>query len=246
MKVNKKVFQFCCECAILFCRYFWIPDPAMNILSAQPAMSERVALQIRKAILAGNLAPSSRIRQEVIAKRLGVSRQPIRHALLVLEREGLVRILPNKGAIVSPLDRRLIMEIYEFREAVEAHVAEKVALRTNFDPAPLLKIIRQARAAIQIRNLEKLISLDLAFHNHLYLAAGNRVISEVMRAQWDHIRRAMLATLTVASYRKKAWDEHSAIVDAITRRQSTRARQLAIRHLASARTLFEADLSESI
>lgn len=83
----------------------------MRNIRTQPGMTTRAAAEIRSAILNGKLAPAARIRQEDLAERLGISRQPVRHALLMLEREGLVRIVPKHGAIVAPLERKLILEI---------------------------------------------------------------------------------------------------------------------------------------
>lgn len=208
----------------------------MNLIAPQPAYSLRAAAEIRAAILNGSLPPGARIRQEELAARLGVSREPVRHALLLLEREGLVSSV-NRGAMVSPVDLPLIGEIYEFREVVEGYVAAKVASRKDFNPAALRRIVAQGRRAARSGPLGRLIALDLAFHNELYLAAGNRVVINVMKTQWDHIRRAMRMTLKVRSYRRQVWNEHAAILQAIARRQPARARKLAASHMRRASLL---------
>ena len=85
-------------------------------------------------------------------------------------------------------------------------------------------------------------SLDLAFHTSLYDAAGNRVIAEVMRQQWRHIRRVMGATLAVTGYRRRVWEQHAAILEAIVRRDEAGARELAAAHTRGARELLTANI----
>ncbi len=199
-------------------------------------VSARAADEIRTAILNGSLPPGSRIRQEELASRLGVSREPIRQALVVLEREGLVNNM-NRGAIVAPLDPPMIGEIYELRQALESYITGKVAARKDFDPTVLREIIVQGRKAVEEGDLEKLIELDLAFHSEIYRASKNRVVVDVMHTQWSHIRRAMLMTLTIQNYRKQVWDEHTAILGAIVHRQVSRARSLAATHMRRAADL---------
>lgn len=208
----------------------------MNPISPQPMFSSRAAEEIREAILNGNLPPGSRIRQEDLAARLGVSREPIRQALAVLEREGLVNNV-NRGAIVAPFDIQMLEEIYEFRQAVESSVAGKVAARKDFDPTKLREIIVLGRKAVQDGMLDRLIDLDLDFHSELYRASQNRVVVDVMQTQWGHIRRAMRITLTIQNYRKQVWDEHEAILEAIVDGKVARARTLAAAHTRHAAVL---------
>jgi DNA-binding GntR family transcriptional regulator len=208
----------------------------MNPISPQPMFSSRAAEEIREAILNGNLPPGSRIRQEELAARLGVSREPIRQALAVLEREGLVTNV-NRGAIVAPYDIKMIEEIYEFRQAIESSIAGKVAARKDFDPLKLREIVMLGRKAVQDGLMDRLIDLDLDFHSELYRASQNRVVADVMQTQWGHIRRAMRMTLTIQNYRKQVWDEHEAILEAIVHGKVARARTLAAAHTRHAAVL---------
>ncbi len=213
----------------------------MKPLAAALPLPTRVAAEVRAAILAGALAPGARIKQEALAAELGVSREPVRQALLLLEREGLIRTAPRRGAVVAPLDRQTIRDLYELREAIEGLVAAKVAARRDLDPAPLREIVARGRAAARGGSLARLIDLDLEFHTALYEAAGNRVVAEVMRGQWSHVRRLMGMTLGSAGYRAQAWDEHAALVDAIAVHRAALARAIAARHARAARAhLLEA------
>ena len=100
-------------------------------LRRTPMVSD-AAEQIRSAILDGSLVPGSRIAQDQIAAQLGVSRLPIRQALLVLQSEGLVLLDHNRGAMVAPLDVKFISDLFDFRAVVDAQVAAMLAARRGF------------------------------------------------------------------------------------------------------------------
>jgi DNA-binding GntR family transcriptional regulator len=167
----------------------------------------------------------------------------VRQALVILEQEGLVCNGVRRRAVVAPVDPGLIAEIYGFREVIEAYTAERAA-ETAFDPKSLREIIVLGRKAVQAGAVDKLIELDLRFHNQLYQASANRVVMEVMRTQWAHIRRAMMITLSMNEYRAKAWDEHEAILDAVVARQPSRASNLAAAHARNARAFITGDLGK--
>jgi DNA-binding GntR family transcriptional regulator len=207
----------------------------MRALTRAPTISKRAVTEIRTAILTGNLPPGSPIHQEKLAAKLGVSREPVRKALVLLEQEGLVNIV-GRSVIVAPVDDQFITEIYGFREVVEGYVAALVAARKDFDARRLRRILASGRKSVGSSSVDRLIELDQAFHNELYRASENRVVLEVMETQWNHIYRAMIADLSMDSFQKHSWDEHARIVDAILRRQVARARTLASAHIRAALT----------
>ena len=198
----------------------------------------RVANEIRAAILCGDLPPGSRVKQEDLAAQLGVSREPVRQALLLLQREGLVHAQPNRSVLVAPLDRQVISDLYGFREGVESAVVTTLARGPRFDLAPLQELITRGRAAIRAGYTNELIDLDMSFHTSLYEATGNRVIVEVMRGQWSHIRRVMAMVLGRAAYRQRVWDEHEAIVKAIRARRESAARSAVCGHIQGAKEML--------
>jgi len=209
-------------------------------------VSDVVTARIRRAILDGVLAPGSRVRQEELADRLGVSRAPIREALVLLEREGFVKTERWRGTVVTALNADLVGEIYDFRSAIDAYVASILAARGNFDPAPFDALASEGQIAVGKGDLLRLIDLDSRFHMGLYKAVGNRLLVDVMQTQWRHIQRAMAATLSTAGYPKRVWHEHKAIVEAIVRGQTKRASHLAHAHTANARTILVESLTESV
>lgn len=199
--------------------------PAVNVVTGE----------LRQAILTGSLRPGQKLRQEDLAAQLGVSRMPVRQALAVLEREGLVETDRSRVATVKPLSADYIRDVYKFREVLERYVAETLASRRLALPNAR-EILTSAKAVIANRDTSQAIELDIAFHTHLYDAVGNHVLSEVMRHQWTHIRRVMFMGLFVglSGFRDSVWDEHAAILDAIENGDVERAGNVAASHMVSA------------
>jgi len=210
----------------------------MKPIAVKSVMPVRAAEEIRGAILSGALLPGTRIKQEELAARLGVSREPVRQALLLLQREGLVSTEPGRTATVARLDRRVIADVYEFREVVDGLVAAKVAKRPGLGLANLDEIVVRGREAVRVRSVRRLIDLDIAFHVGLYEAANNRVLIDVMRDQWNHIRRVVAMVLGEPSYRERVWDEHAAILQAIRSGKAQRARAAAAHHARAAKLML--------
>ena len=130
-------------------------------------MGDVVVDQLRSAILSGALRPGSRIKQEALADQLGVSRAPVRQALLVLEREGLIKSGVT-GAIVAPVDRTMIVDLYAFRGIIESYVASTLAAQRDFNPKRHNRVVGAGRRAALAGDVSRLIELDLEFHTGLY------------------------------------------------------------------------------
>jgi DNA-binding GntR family transcriptional regulator len=158
----------------------------------------------------------------------------------MLEHEGFVRAIPRRGTIVAPLERSLILDIYNLREIVEPGVTAQLAQRKDFDVQPLRQLIKRGRAAVESGGVPMLIDLDLEFHMLVYQSLENRVITEMMQVQFGHLRRAVHSILTVQKYRQKAWDEHEAIVEALACHKAPEAASWATIHVQDARELLAA------
>lgn len=208
----------------------------MRRIKRGSGLTEQTADRIRMAILRGDLAPGTRVRQEELAARLAVSRAPVRQALVLLQREGVIEIDPSRGAAVARLDADLIRDLYDFREGVERHVAETLARRDDVAWATIRDIVAAGRSAISSDDvsISTAIDLDLRFHTALYEAVGNRILCDVMRGQWINMRRVIAATLTLEGYARQIWDEHAAILDAIMSHDAARAGALSAAHTRTA------------
>lgn len=201
-------------------------------LKREPA-ADLAVKELRTAILTAVLPPGHRIKPEELAAQLGVSRMPIRQALSILEREGLVKADRWRGTVVTPLDSALILNIYDLRGILERAVAASIAQK-SFDSAQVRGIIALGRQVVTSGDITRSLELDLNFHTALYDAFGNRVLSDVIVGMWGHVRRVMHAAVIAPAYRTQIWDEHEAIVDAIDDHDPERAAMVAGEHIASA------------
>jgi DNA-binding GntR family transcriptional regulator len=220
----------------------------MKAITRKPVVME-VANQIRAAILDGGLVPGRKIAQDELATELGVSRLPIRQALLVLQREGLVFLDHGRGAVVAPIDVKFISDLFDYRATVDGYVAAVLAARPAFDPSVLRRIVREGREAA--RRGESRRDLIMEFHTAQYRAVGNQVLGRIMEPLLDHVQRVVtfVQGSAVASGHERqrkslagkgqsglrsqveTWAEHAEIVEAIAGRRVGRARALAKSHV---------------
>ena len=219
----------------------------MKTIRRKPVVHD-VANQIRAAILDGGLMPGSKIAQDELAAELGVSRLPIRQALLVLQREGLVFLDHGRGAVVAPLDIKFISDLFDCRAVVDGYVAAILAGRADFDVSPLREIVRAGRDAA-LRG-ERRLDLVREFHLTQYEAVGNQVLITIMKPLLDHVQRVVIfvqaATAKNTARQRRAlsrsaqqglrsqnqtWQEHADIAEAIAAGRVGRARALARGHV---------------
>lgn len=200
---------------------------ALVRLQAAPDLVEQVYRALLDAISSGALAPGERLTQEDVARRLAVSRQPVLQALRLLKKDGLVHDAPGRGVWVAPLDATGITSVYQVRGALDALAARLAAERRATLDARLLE---RGRKAARARQVTAMIEADVAFHNAIYAASHNPLIGPSAQLHWQHIRRAMGATLQQSALRATVWDEHAAIAEAIAAGDAARAEHLALEH----------------
>ena len=190
----------------------------MQPLDPQPALIDRAYEQLVEAIADGTLAPGQRIRQEELGRALGVSRQPISHALQLLKQQKLVEENGRRGLVVSAIDAARVRELYQVRGALDALAARLAAERI----AEKVISMEQRRAAQRAlasglalqpdAPVLAFIHADVAFHTALYCLSGNRAIEDTVAAQWPHLKRSMGAVLDDPQQRPLVWAEHREIL----------------------------------
>lgn len=212
-------------------------------LNPAPNLIQQVYDRILSAIVDRSLAPGHRIRQQELAEQLGVSRQPVSHALHLLHRQGLVVESGRKGFQVTPLDPARIRQLYEVRSALDGLAAGLAAAHAGSDAAgraALAEALAAGRAIDGGTPLADLIALDVDFHRALYRLSGNPAIEEMAGPHWPHMRRSMAAVLTDPDYRIRAWAEHAAIAGRVLAGDAAGAEAAARDHaLAAGRTTEE-------
>jgi DNA-binding GntR family transcriptional regulator len=192
----------------------------------------RVADVLRERIARGALRPGSRLIELDISRELGVSRSPVREALLRLAEEGLVEILPYRGAMVVPLDKERLTELLEFRLALEHFALERLVERR--DPASIARLrecVKSLRAAIDDGEREASIDADLAMHREMISLAGNALVERAYESLIVQIR--LYIDVTSAQY-ERAEDlaiEDEALLTAVERGEVLLSRKLLDAHI---------------
>ncbi len=190
----------------------------MQALDPQPALIDRTYQQLVEAIADGTLAPGQRIRQEELGRVLGVSRQPISHALRLLKQQKLVEDSGRRGLIVAAIDAARVRELYQVRSALDVLAARLAAERVAASVIDTRH--RQAAQRALASGLAlplnapvlKFIQADVAFHTALYHLSGNRAIEDTVAAQWPHLKRSMGTVLNDPEQRPLVWVEHREIL----------------------------------
>jgi DNA-binding GntR family transcriptional regulator len=206
-------------------------------LDPLPNLIDQVYARILEAITDRTLPPGRRIRQNELAEKLGVSRQPVSHALHLLHRQGLVGESGRRGFEVTQLDPERIRQLYEVRGAIDALAARLAAGRAKTDGAGRAQLeaaLRAGRTIDKKTRLARLIALDVDFHRAIYSLSGNPAIEEMIGPQWPHMRRSMATVLAELDYRESAWAEHEAIAAHILAGNTKAAEAAALAHALTA------------
>jgi DNA-binding GntR family transcriptional regulator len=214
-------------------------------LDLAPNLIQQVYDRILEGIIDRSLPPGQRIRQNDLAERLGVSRQPVSHALHLLHRQGLVTETGRKGFQVTPLDPIRIRRLYEVRGAIDGLAARLAAGRIGSDAVGRTELERALQAgqnADDVTALSALIACDVAFHRAIYRLSGNLAIEETVGPQWPHMRRSMATVLGELDYRASAWAEHEAIAAYILAGDADAAETAARNHALKAGQMTEEKL----
>jgi DNA-binding GntR family transcriptional regulator len=198
------------------------------------SLADDVADRLREAIVSGWFGPGERLREETLAKSIGVSRGPVREALARLEREGLIVIRRNRGAIVARLSDEDLEEVYSLRVAVEVLAVRRVAERIDAAGLDRLQAIVDRIAAAVARGIEpgEAAELDLAFHDELYDLAAHRRLRDVWFSLRPQIHILLLdRNVAVDDFREFVASSHQDILDALRERDAARAVALVEGHL---------------
>ena len=190
-------------------------------LRTQPALIDQVHDRLLEAISTGQLPPGQRLTQEKVAEMLGVSRQPVSHALQLLKHRGLVIEHGKRGLAVAPLCARRIQHLYQVREALDGLAARLAAGRVAAGDIAADQIADAERllsCGVEIAATAEtfeLIQADVGFHRALYELSGNPEIAETVAEQWPQFMRSMVVVLEGEGQRQRIWQEHIGILEAI-------------------------------
>ena len=194
----------------------------------------KVFNKLREDILSGIYRESEELKENTIATELGVSRTPVREALRQLELEGLVTMVPNKGAYVTGITSKDMHDIYMIRSYLEGLCARWACEHiTQPQIEALEEVLYLSEFHAKKNHNEQMVELDNKFHDLIYDASGSKILRHVLSDFHHYVERIRKITLAMPSRASQASQEHASILDAIKKRDGDLAEQLAYEHIKS-------------
>ncbi len=194
----------------------------MDELKLQMNMDDYLPLRdvvfntLRQGILTGELKPGERLMEIHLADRLGVSRTPIREAIRMLELEGLVKMIPRKGAEVARISLQDMQDVLEVRKVLDSLATKLACFRISEEQGIRLKEAAKGfSVAVKTGDAIAIAKADVAFHDVILMASGNKRLIQMVNNLAERIYRYRLEYIKDKSYHKQLVDEHEKIMQAV-------------------------------
>lgn len=187
---------------------------------------------LRQAIITGEIAPGERLMEIPLASQLGVSRTPVREAIRMLELEGLVVMIPRKGAEVARITEKDLRDALEVRCALEELAVMLACKRITREGKEKLKSVCIAfREAISTKHVPSIVDGDVAFHDTIFAATQNQRLITLTHNLWEQVYRYRVEYVKDFSYHDVLVSEHDAITNAILLGDAELAQQVMRKHI---------------
>lgn len=208
-----------------------IQDLKVNMDEYLP-LRDVVFQTLRRAILKGELVPGERLMEVRVANALGVSRTPVREAIHMLELEGLVVMIPRKGAEVARISEKNLYDVLEVRLALEELCVELACKRIEAEQISRLKQKFYAFSAIaESDDIMEVVKRDEEFHDVIYETTGNVRLMQMLNNLREQMYRYRLEHIKDINQRQTLVKEHRRILDALTMRNEEEARAAIREHI---------------
>lgn len=199
---------------------------------ARPALAVQLADALREMILEGELPGGEKIREKELTSRFGVSRTPLREAMKVLAAEGLIELIPNRGAIVNQHSTEELASVFPVLAALERLAGELAAVNaTDEEIARLRTMTKELRMAVEDGNRPRYFNINQAIHDAILSAAGNETLTRTHIAIAGRIHRARYQANLTRTRWETALEEHELIAQALADRDSARLGMLLHDHM---------------
>ncbi len=208
---------------------------ALHDVTDKFSLRGRVYSKLRDDILSGKYSEHEELRELAIGEELGVSRTPVREAFRQLELEGLIQIIPNRGAYVIGITRKDVQDIYAIRSLLEGLCARWAT--EHITPEMMDEMEENVYLAdfhAQKGHMEQLAQLDNRFHHILYEACNSKILENQLRAYHEYVLRVRKKTLSKEERGLQSNEEHKQLVEAIKAGDADRAEILAHQHVVNA------------
>ena len=193
---------------------------------------DTVQSTLRAAILDGALQAGEQLSVPELARRLNVSRSPVREAVLGLVAQGLAVEQPRRGVVVATIDPADLIAIHEIRIFLEAGAASLSAQRATEDSiAELRAILREQDSAVKVGDAAGYFRTNAAFHGAIAKSAGNDRLAQILATLEDQMRIALRRVAANRAHMRAGLAEHRAVVEAIVRRDASAAEARMRRHI---------------
>lgn len=191
---------------------------------------------LRQAILRGELKPGERLMEIQLANKLGVSRTPIREAIRKLELEGLVLMVPRKGAEVAEITEKNMLDVLEVRKALEELAAELACERITKEQIQEMKVAaREFENTLKSGDVTKIAEADVRFHDVIIFATDNSRLVTLVNNLREQMYRFRVEYLKQKECYPQLLKEHEAIMEAIEKRDKTAACEIVGSHIDNQR-----------
>ncbi|MCZ4094892.1 GntR family transcriptional regulator [Streptomyces sp. SID13666] len=220
-----------------------LPAPVVAPAAKPPPAAERVYVHIKQGVLDRSYEGGTLLTEGDLAEAVGVSRTPVREALLRLEAEGLIKLYPKKGALVLPVSLQEIADVVETRLLVEQHaVARLVPAAPPALLARLEELLAEQQGHADAGDLAAFAVADRCFHAEIVRAAGNRILAHLYDQLRDRQLRMGVATMHAEPSRvAKNLVEHGEILAALRDGDGVRAAALVHRHVSWVKVMARGD-----
>lgn len=187
---------------------------------------------LRQAILRGELKPGERLMEIQLANKLGVSRTPIREAIRKLELEGLVLMIPRKGAEVAEITEKSLRDVLEVRRALEELAVQLVCEKITEEEIEELKAAaREFENVLKDGDITKIAEADVRFHDVIYMVTDNQKLIQLLNNLREQMYRFRVEYLKREEVRPQLLAEHEEIIATIERREKDTATKVVCEHI---------------
>ncbi len=225
-------------------------NPDLGSLSAIPErkpLGHYVFENLKQAIVRGNFSPGNRLVESHIAEAMGISRTPVREAIHKLEREGLIKKLPQGGFYVLNLTREDIEETFGIRGVLESYAARLAAIKHKKEElAPLEEKIEEFQYFLNHGEMEALLKINTEFHGLLYAMSRSPKLIKMINDLQDQIYRFRRIILKIETMAKTSNEDHRHMLRAMRKRDADRVETLVRQHILRGQKIVLRELENRV
>ena len=207
-----------------------------DVMASDVSLRERVLEEVKERIIAGDLPTGARLHERNLSQELGVSRIPLREAIMTLAAQGLVEMRPRIGAFVRPMTKAYVEDLFAVRLALEPLAASLAARNRRAENlAELGRLLAEERAALVEGDDKRGSLVNADFHLEILRASGNELLFAIMAPLQSQIQRLFRRTITSIS--RELSEDHATVLEALRDQDAERAAEAARRHVEETRDL---------